>query len=110
MEQFAVMNVAKGEEIAMAVVSGHIPGTGRYKLLAKKRKDRKYEWAHFVERDNGLKESVYRGEVKEEEELKKLVVIMNKTLVRVFGPNAEMKRGIPEIRSLMGNKFDDTVN
>ncbi len=37
MEQFAVMNVEKGEEIAIAVVSGSIPGTGRYKFLAKKK-------------------------------------------------------------------------
>ena len=110
MEQFAVMNVAKGEEIAMAVVGGHIPGTGRYKLLAKKRKDKKYEWAHFVERDNGLKESVYRGEVKNEKELNKVLEIMNRNLVRVFGPHAEMKKGKTEIRSLMGNKFDDSIN
>ena len=38
MEQFAVMNIEKGEEIAIAVVSGHIPGTGRYKFLAKKKR------------------------------------------------------------------------
>lgn len=28
MAQFAVMNIEKGEELAIAVVSGTIPGTG----------------------------------------------------------------------------------
>ena len=69
MSQFAVMNIDSGGEIVAALVSGHIEGTGRYKFLAKKRKDKKIEWAHFVERDNGLKEKVYRGEVNKEAEL-----------------------------------------
>jgi hypothetical protein len=63
-----------------------------------------------VERDNGLKEKVYRGEVKDEKELKILLGVMNKTLSKVFGAHAEMKQGLPEFRSLMGTKFDDTVN
>ncbi len=104
------MNVEKGEEIAVAVVSGSIPGTGRYKFLAKKKKNGQYEWAHFTERENGLKESVYREEVKTEAELKLVLEIMNKNLKKVFGHNAEMKNGIPEFRSLMGKKFDDTIN
>lgn len=110
MQQLAVMNIEKGEEIITALISGHITGTGRYKFFAKKRIDSKYEWAHFVERDNGLKEKVYRGEVKNETELKLVLEIMNKNLVKIFGSHAEMKQGIPEFRSLMGNKFDDTVN
>ncbi len=110
MSQFAVMNVDSGEEIVAAFVSGHVEGTGRYKFLAKKRKDKKIEWAHFVERDNGIKEKVYRGEVSNEEELKLVLVIMNKNLSKIFGPQAEMKQGIPEFRSLLGTKFDDTVN
>ena len=110
MSEFAVMNVEKGEEIISALVSGHINGTGRYKFFAKKRKDNKYEWAHFVERDNGLKEKVYRGEVNNETELKLVLDIMNKNLVKIFGPNAEMNQGIPEFRPLPGNRFDDTVN
>ena len=110
MEQFAVMNIEKGEEIAMAVVSGHMPGTGRYKFLAKKKKNGEYEWAHFKERDNGNKEVVYRGEVKTEDELKLVFSIMNKNLKKIFGEKAEMKEGIPEFRSLMGTKFDDSIN
>ena len=106
----AVMNIDKGEEIAQALVSGHIPGTGRYKFLAKKKKNCQYEWAHFTERDNGNKENVYRGEVKNEEQLKQVLEIMNRNLKRIFGDNAEMKHGIPEFRSLMGTKFDDSIN
>ena len=110
MAQFAVMNIEKGEEIAIAVVSGALPGTGRYKFLAKKKKNGDYEWAHFTERENGSKEKVYRGEVKTEKELKLVLDIMNKNLKKVFGDKAEMKNGIPEFRSLMGTKFDDMVN
>jgi hypothetical protein len=110
MAQFAVMNIEKGEEIAIAVVSGAIPGTGRYKFLAKKKKNGDYEWAHFTERENGSKERVYRGEVKTEKELKLVLAIMNKNLKKIFGDKAEMKNGIPEFRSLLGTKFDDMVN
>lgn len=110
MSQFAVMNIEKGEEIAMALVSGHIPGTGRYKFLAKKKKNGTFEWAHFTERDNGLKENVYRGEVKNQDELKLVLEIMNKNLKKIFGAHAEMKQGIPEFRSILGKKFDDTIN
>ena len=110
MSQIAVMNIEKEEEIVAALVSGHIAGTGRYKFLAKKKKDKKYEWAHFVERDSGRKEKVYKGEINNEAELKLVLEIMNKNLVKIFGPQAEMKQGIPELRSLMGKKFDDTVN
>jgi hypothetical protein len=108
--QFAVMNIDKGEEMMAGLVGGHIPGTGRYKFLAKKRKDKIIEWAHFVERDNGLKEKVYRGEVKDEKELKLVLEIMNKNLSKIFGSHAEMKQGLPEFRSLLGTKFDDTIN
>lgn len=110
MAQFAVMNIEKGEEIAIAVVSGALPGTGRYKFLAKKKKNGDYEWAHFTERENGSKEKVYTGEVKTEKELKLVLDIMNKNLKKVFGDKAEMKNGIPEFRSLLGTKFDDMVN
>jgi hypothetical protein len=110
MEQFAVMKIEKGEELVTALVSGHIPGTGRYKFLAKKKKNGKYEWAHFVERDNGNKEKVYRGEVKSEDEVKLVLGIMNSNLKKIFGEKAEMKEGIPEFRSLLGTKFDDSIN
>jgi len=36
MASFAVMNIEKGEQIVFALVSGPVPGTGRYKFLAKR--------------------------------------------------------------------------
>lgn len=110
MSQKAVMNIEKGEEIIIAVVSGAIPGTGRYKFLAKKKKNGLYEWTHFTERETGIKENVYKGDVKTEKELNLVLEIMNKNLKKIFGDNGEMKNGMPEFRSLMKTKFDDTLN
>ncbi len=83
--QMAVMNVEKGEEVVGGWATAHIPKVGIYKLLAKKRKDGVIEWAHFVQRDNGLKEKVYRGEVESREKLDEVLEIMNRNLKRVFG-------------------------
>src|SRR5512134_1205914 len=85
LRQIAVMNVVKGEEIVGGWASAHIPQVGVYKLLAKKRVDGVIEWAHFVQRDNGLKEKVYRGEVESREKLGEVLEIMNGQLKRVFG-------------------------
>jgi hypothetical protein len=81
----AVMNVDKGEQIVGGWASAHIPQVGVYKLLAKKRADGLFEWAHFVQRDNGSKEKVYRGEVESFEKLDEVLEIMNGQLKRVFG-------------------------
>jgi hypothetical protein len=81
----AVMNVDKGEQIVGGWASAHIPQVGVYKLLAKKRVDGLFEWAHFVQRDSGLKEKVYRGEVENLEKLDEVLEIMNGQLKRVFG-------------------------
>lgn len=110
MTSFAVMNIDNGEETVIANVSGHIAGTGRYKFLAKKKVNGKYEWVHFVERDNGIKENVYRAEVNDEEELKIVLDIANMALKRIFGAHTEMIQGIPEFRSITGQKFGDTMN
>ena len=81
--ELAVMKIEKGEEIAASMVSGHISGTGRYKLLAKKKKNGRYEWAHFMERDTGVKEGVYRGEVKDEKEFAQTIItLLNDTKKR----------------------------
>ncbi len=85
LRQMAVMNVDKGEQIVGGWASAHIPQVGVYKLLAKKRVDGIIEWAHFVQRDNGLKEKVYRGEVENPEKLDEVLEIMNGQLKRVFG-------------------------
>ena len=79
------MNIDKDEEIVGGWASTHIPQVGIYKLLAKKRKDGVIEWAHFVQRDSGAKEKVYRGEVESHEQLDEVLGIMNKQLLRVFG-------------------------
>jgi hypothetical protein len=86
-----IIRVSKGEEIAMMCISGLLVGTGYYKFLAKKRIDKKYEWAHFVERLNKRKENFYRGEAKDLAELNMVFGIMNRTLIKTFGPLAEMK-------------------
>lgn len=85
LRQMAVMNVDKGEEIVGGWASALIPQVGVYKLLAKQRKDGVIEWAHFVQRDNGQKEKVYRGEVESREKLDEVLEIMNGQLKRVFG-------------------------
>ena len=58
--QMAVMNVDEGEEIVGGWAAPRIPQVGIYKLLAKKKKNNMIEWAHFVQRDNGLREKVPR--------------------------------------------------
>jgi len=81
----AGMNIDEGEEIVGGWATAHIPGTGIYKLLAKKRRDEVIEWAHFVQRDNGLKERVMRGEVESREKLDEVIEIANQNLSRLFG-------------------------
>jgi hypothetical protein len=85
LRQMAVLSVDKGEEIVGGWASAHIPQVGVYKLLAKKRVDGVIEWAHFVQRDSGLKEKVYRGEVESREKLAEVLEIMNGQLKRIFG-------------------------
>jgi hypothetical protein len=105
--ELAVMQVDKGEEIVASLVSGHIPGTGRYKFLAKKKMDKTYEWAHFTERDSGIKDSVYRGTATSKEQLDMILGIMNRNLQKIFGEHAEMKPGIAEFRSLTGQVLNE---
>ncbi len=85
LRQLAVMNVDKGEQVVGGWASAHIPQVGVYKLLAKQRMDGVIEWAHFVQRDSGAKEKVYRGEVESRERLDEVLEIMNGQLKRVFG-------------------------
>lgn len=59
----AVMSVERGETIVGAWVTPTIPEVGVYKLLAKRKVDGTCEWAHFVQRADGRKERVYRGDV-----------------------------------------------
>jgi hypothetical protein len=82
----AVMNLDHGEELAGMWVTPHIPGTGMYKIIAKKRKDGVIEWAHFVQRDSGLRENVMRGEANGAAQLNEVVEIGSRNLRKFFGP------------------------
>jgi hypothetical protein len=106
LKQLAVMNVEKGEEIVGGWASAHIPQVGVYKLLAKKRVDGVIEWAHFVQRDSGLKDKVYRGEVESREKLDQVLEVMNKHLLRVFG--TAMKSADYDTYTLDGKKTSET--
>jgi hypothetical protein len=97
-----MLNIESGEEIALMLVSQLVPGSGYFKLLAKKKKNSHFEWVHFVERLDKRKENVYTGEVKNEAELMTVLEIMNRNLTKLFGPGAEMKPGLPEFFSDMG--------
>ena len=106
LKHMAVMNVEKGEEIVGGWASAHIPQVGIYKLLAKKRADGVIEWAHFVQRDNGLKDKVYRGEVETREKLDEVLEVMNKHLQRVFG--VTMKSADYDMYTLDGKDTSST--
>ncbi len=54
-------------------------------MLAKKRKDGVIEWAHFIQRDNVLKERVMRGEMESREKLDEVIEIANMSLGKLFG-------------------------
>src|SRR3970040_2373256 len=82
----AVMNVEQGEAVAGAWITPHVPQIGVYKLLAKKKADGTCEWAHFVQRDDGRKEKVYRGTVENEERLNDVVKAINNALHTAYAP------------------------
>lgn len=110
MALLSMLNIEKGEEIIHGLVSSYIPGTGYYKFLSKQKKNGEFDWVHFVERVNGSKEKMYRGDSKTREELETVCNLMNKTLTKVFGAAAEMKTGKTEVRTTDGLKDDGTIN
>ncbi len=85
-----IMNIEKGEEIVGAWIRPGIPEVGLYKLLAKKKVDGTCEWAHFVERTSGAKERLYTGTTKDQDEISKVLDIMNCNLRRAFGPGYQL--------------------
>lgn len=106
--QTAVLNIEEGEEILDGLVTADIPQVGIYKLLAKKKVDDMIEWAHFVERDNGVKEKIIRGTVNSIDEFDILIDTVNKNLSRVFG--VTMQPAEYEVRTLDGKKTSDTMH
>ena len=102
----AVMNIEEGEEIFGGWATPPIPQVGIYKLLAKKKADGTLEWAHFVQRDNGLKERVLRGTVKNSEEFAVVSDAVNNNLRRVFGVTMQVAEY--DVSTLDGKKATDT--
>lgn len=89
-----IMEVKAGEEIVGGWVTPHISGTGLYKLVAKKRRDGKIEWAHFIHRDNGSRESVLTGTVDEAAQLQTVLELANKNLERTFGAHIKLRTAL----------------
>ncbi len=106
----AIIQIDKGETIAGVWATPQIPQIGVYKLLAKRRADGIYEWAHLLQRTDGSKKELYRGEVESEERLKDVVAGISTTLTNIFGSLAQLKIGNPEFYSLDGKRLDDTVH
>mgnify|MGYP001765681291 CR=1 FL=1 len=82
----AVMNLEAGEELAGCWVSPSIPGTGSYKLIAKKMADGVYAWAHFIQRADGRRDVVLRGTAESQQQLDLVVATADRNLRRFFGP------------------------
>ena len=106
--QIAVMNLEEGEDIFAGRVTPHIPQIGIYKLLAKKKADGTIEWAHFVQRDNGLKEKVMRGTVNSLEEFDVLNDVVNSNLQKIFG--VTMQPAGYDVRTMDGKKVSETIH
>ena len=104
----AVMNVEKGEEVLGGWVTPHIPTTGIYKLIAKKKKDGTCEWAHFIQRDSGLKEGVMRGTTKDEAQLAEVVTVANNNLRRIFGEHIFLAPTGSDMYTLDGKPISKT--
>ena len=106
--QQAVMSLDKGEEIAGMWATPQIPGSGVYKLVAKKRLDGKIEWAHFIHRPDGSRKVVFRGEVASREQLAVVLDAANKHLQGIFG--VTLSPADVGIKTLDGRTTDDKVH
>ncbi len=106
LSQAAVMNVDKGEDIVGGWATPVIPQVGIYKLLAKKKTDGTIEWAHFVQRDSGLRERVMRGTVSNQQELDTVIEVSNRNLRKFFG--VTMQAADYDMYTLDGRKSPPT--
>ncbi len=106
----AVMNVQAGEEVAGAWATAPVPQIGVYKLLAKKKADGTYEWAHFVQRDSGLKENVYRGAVESEQRLADVLTALNSALRKSYGPHIQLRPADADVYTVGGKKDSGAVH
>lgn len=100
----AILNVDKGDEIVGGWITPVIPEVGVYKLLVVKRKSGKYDWAHFIQRDNGNKDRVMRGDFAEPEKLQVLLDAINKNLANVYGAHIKILPADYDVMTLDGKK------
>ena len=105
-----IMNVAKGETIAGMWVSPLIPRIGFYKLLAKRKADGTCEWVHFLQREDGSKKELFRGEVESENRLNDVVNAVSTTLGKTFGIGVKLKVAEFDTYTVDGKTFGDTVH
>jgi hypothetical protein len=105
----AVMELDAGEEIAVMWATPTIPGSGFYKLLAKKKIDGTYEWAHFIQREDGRKERVMRGTVDNKEQLDLVVEIADRNLMKIFGPAFGLRPTDADMLTMDGKKSSPYV-
>jgi hypothetical protein len=103
-QQQAVMTLEAGEEIAGMWITAPVPGSGWYKLIAKKKTDGRYEWAHFIHRPDGSRTVLMRGETETREQLDTVVEIANRNLSRIFGPAFTLMTAGVDVYSLEGKK------
>ena len=104
----AVLSIEKGEEIFGGWATAPIPQVGIYKLLAKKKADGTIEWAHFVQRDSGVKERVMRGVVKTREEFTVVKDAIESNLRRIYG--VTLQAAGYDISTLDGKTATDTMH
>lgn len=106
----AIMNIEKGEEILGGWVTPHIPEIGIYKLLAKKKADETVEWAHFVQRDDGRKEKLYRGTVENADRISDVIQAINNALHKAYGPEISLHPADADMYTLDGQKASKTIH
>jgi hypothetical protein len=102
----AVLSSEEGDEIAGMYVSPKIETIGIYKLIVLKRKSGLYEWANFVERDNGVRKSVYRGEFDNPEKIEVLVNTINQALNTAYGPSVKLHAAKAVMKTIDGKEID----
>jgi hypothetical protein len=102
------MRIEKGEEILGGWASEPISQVGIYKLFAKKKVDGTIEWAHFVQREDGLKDRVMRGAVKTREEFALVKDSIDSTLHRIYG--VTLQAAGYDINTLDGKKATGTTH
>jgi len=62
----------------------------RAKLIAKRKRDGSVAGVHFVQRDDGRKENVYRGDVNDDAWLAQVVTALNNALRTAYAPGVQL--------------------